>query len=129
MRKTTISRLHGRIDAMTKALQQNRRFYLRQRRRLAGFTQERLAEAVGTTKGVISQLETGHQRYNEDWIEKIANALDIQAHELFLDPENDAMQSADEKLRGIAAAWVNLTEAQRAAIASVASEFSHGKPA
>jgi DNA-binding XRE family transcriptional regulator len=40
---------------MTKSLNKNRRFYLRERRQAAGMTQAELAEACGTTKGTLTK--------------------------------------------------------------------------
>lgn len=38
-------------------------------------TQERLAEAIGTTKAVISHLEVGERGLSDKWLRKLAPAL------------------------------------------------------
>lgn len=111
---------------MTKKLKPGRGFYLRQRRAAAGMSQEELAAAVGTTKSVISELETGVKRYNEDWINKFAEALGITPADLLIPP--GAMPpgaSKDERLKAILKAWQDMPDYQREALAHVAASFSH----
>ena len=60
--------------------------YLREWRKYRGLTQEALAELLDTGKAVISRLETGQQRYHQDWIEALAKALDIDPVDLFRPP-------------------------------------------
>jgi transcriptional regulator with XRE-family HTH domain len=49
--------------------------YLRQWREFKGFTQEALAEKVGTTKAVISLLENEHRPLSSKWLRKLADVL------------------------------------------------------
>lgn len=59
-------------------------WYLAAWRDFRGLSLEELAEEVGTSKGQISDLETGAEkkgtkqnaRYNRDWVESLARALD-----------------------------------------------------
>lgn len=71
---------------MTKLTDPSRRFYLRELRLALGLTQEDVAAAAGATKGQISQLETGHTRYNEDWVERLCCALQVEPIALFIRP-------------------------------------------
>lgn len=104
---------------MTKNADPGRRFYLRQARNAAGLTQEQLAERCGTTKGVISQLETGHTRYHEDWIEKLSSALQIEPAALF----QAAPLPLDSQLRRVREAWPAIPQRNREALAALAESF------
>lgn len=68
---------------------------LRQWRKYRGMTQERLAEMLGTSKGYISALENGKQRYNQQHLEALAEALMCDPVDLLIrDPtEPDAVWS------------------------------------
>ncbi len=52
------------------------RNHLRDWRIYRGLTQEKLAEEVGTTKAVISLLETEKRPLSSKWLRKFAGALD-----------------------------------------------------
>lgn len=62
------------------------RIYLREWLTHRGLTAEQLADRVDTSKSVISKLETGSQRYNQDWLERIAFALDCDVPDLYRPP-------------------------------------------
>lgn len=68
-----------------------RPLFLRQWRKHRGLTQEKLAERLGTSKGYISELESGKQRYNQQHLEALAEALDCDPVDLLIrdptDPE------------------------------------------
>lgn len=61
-------------------------WHLKEWREHAGLTMEGLAERVGTSPGQLSDLEKGKRRYNRDWLEKFATALDIGVKDLFSPP-------------------------------------------
>ena len=44
-------------------------------RKAKGWTQDRLADEIGTTVNNLGKLERGARRLNQDWIERIAEAL------------------------------------------------------
>ena len=71
------------------------RLFIKEHREACGLTQEQLADRLDTTKGVISKLESGQQRYNQDWLEELAFALDCHVSELYRPP---ASLSADEMI-------------------------------
>ncbi|HEY7900525.1 MAG TPA: helix-turn-helix transcriptional regulator [Caulobacteraceae bacterium] len=65
------------------------RNHLRAWREHKGFTQARLAEAIGTTGAVISLIEAGERRLSDKWAGRIAPVLGIRAGFLFdTDPED-----------------------------------------
>lgn len=51
-----------------------------------GLTAEQLAGRLDTSKSVVSKLMNGRQRYNQDWLEAIAYALDCEVPELYRPP-------------------------------------------
>lgn len=59
---------------------ENRIKELRNRDKL---TQEQLAEAFGTSKSMVSMLESGERRLNTDWIEKLCKQFNVRPNELF----------------------------------------------
>lgn len=60
-----------------------------------GLTAEQLAGRMETSKSVISKLVNGRQRYNQDWLERIAYALNCEVRELYRPP---AVPTAEELL-------------------------------
>lgn len=82
------------------------RWYLRQWRKHRGYTQERLAEMIGTSKGYLSDLERGVRRWNQDILEQLAEALRCSPADLIrIDPSQ-----ADETIWTI---YDTLTPVQR----------------
>lgn len=49
-------------------------------------TAEQLAGRMETSKSVVSKLINGRQRYNQDWLERIAYALDCEVIQLYRPP-------------------------------------------
>lgn len=65
----------------------NPRWFLREWRKHRGYTQERLAEMIGTSKGYLSDLERGVRRWNQDLLEQLAEALSCAPADLLrIDP-------------------------------------------
>lgn len=62
------------------------RVYLREWLDKRGLTAEQLAGRLDTSKSVVSKLINGKQRYNHDWLERIAYALDCDVPDLYRDP-------------------------------------------
>lgn len=57
--------------------------YLREWIDYRGMTAERLADRIDASKGTISKLMTGKKRYNQDWLELIAYALNCEVPDLY----------------------------------------------
>ena len=51
-------------------------------RKMAGLSQEKLADKVGTTLQQISRLERDERKLTPEWAEKIAKALNIEPYKL-----------------------------------------------
>lgn len=68
-------------------LRRQAKVYLQEWRDKKGLTQEQLAERIETSKSVISKLENGRQRYNQEWLEAYAFALDVDVPTLFRHPD------------------------------------------
>lgn len=62
------------------------RVYLQEWIEHRGLTAEQLAGRLDTSKSVVSKLATGKQRYNQDWLEAIAYALDCEVQQLYRPP-------------------------------------------
>lgn len=70
--------------------------FFREWRKFRKMSQEQVAEAMDTTKATISRMETGKTQYNADYLQALAQALGIQAPDLFRSPE--ARSSIDRML-------------------------------
>lgn len=82
----------------TKIHHKNRRparIFLREWMEFRQITAEQLAGRLETSKSVISKLVNGRQRYNQDWLEAIAYALDCDVAQLYRPPD---APTADELL-------------------------------
>lgn len=79
--------------------------FLKAWRQHTGMTQQELADRLGTSKSIISELESGHQRWNRDHLAEIGFALGIEPEDLLRRPET----SPDLQL-----IWQRIPESQRA---------------
>lgn len=75
------------------------RIYLKEWVEYRGLNYERLADRIETSKSVVSKIATGKQRYNQDWLEKFAWALDCEVAQLYRPP---TAPTADELLARMA---------------------------
>lgn len=74
------------------------RVFLREWLEHRHLTAEQLAGRLETSKSVVSKLMTGQQRYNQEWLEAIAYALDCEVPELYRPPN---APTAHELLSGM----------------------------
>ena len=92
------------------ALRQSSGWYAAAWRDFRGITQQDLADEIGSSRGQISDLETGAKtRFNRDWVEKFGKALNVTGGRLIdvnpftLDQDADvfdaALKSLDENGR------------------------------
>lgn len=65
------------------------KWYLRQWRKDRGYTQDRLAEMTGLSKGYISQLELGTRQYTQELLELFALALRCTPADLIIRDPSD----------------------------------------
>ena len=70
---------------------------LKKYRKKCGFTQGQLAERVNVSTHHIGMIEQSRNNPTFDLIERMANALNIEAYELFIDPLSPNIEL--EKLR------------------------------
>jgi transcriptional regulator with XRE-family HTH domain len=61
-------------------------YRLKEKRRKCGFSQARLAEKVEVSTHHIGMIEIARDLPTLDLVERIADALDIEIYELFVDP-------------------------------------------
>lgn len=66
---------------------------IRLHRSTKNWTQEQLAEAIGSTASYIGQLERGEKNAKLHTIEKIVHALDMSIHHLFENEQEPYLQS------------------------------------
>lgn len=64
------------------------RYRIREHRKKRGWTLDQLADEVGTSKGYLSDLETGKRTGGIEMLRTIARALHVSEGEIFT-PEND----------------------------------------
>ncbi|MFC4255701.1 helix-turn-helix domain-containing protein [Altererythrobacter xixiisoli] len=78
-------------------------------RKRLNLSQSDVAEAIGTTLNNYGKIERGTRRLNETWIDKLAVALQVQPHELFVaDIVRRNLPSSKELSRMIARAMAEL---------------------
>lgn len=58
-------------------------------RKRKGLSQDGLAALLNTTRNQLGKLERSQRRLNQDWIDKIAKALDVAPHEV-IGPDDDS---------------------------------------
>ena len=91
--------------------------YLRAWREFRSMSQDDLASAVGTAKGVISLLENGKRPLSDKWLFKLAEALDTRpGHLLDHDPN---LFDAD-----ILSIWASITDRDREQAARILRTFA-----
>lgn len=65
---------------------------IRHYRRLKGLTQTDLAESLGTTAATISRLETEGIKVSVDWLEPLAEILQVQMSDLIDEPSPERIE-------------------------------------
>lgn len=80
--------------------------YLRQWREFHRLTQDQLADKVGTSKGVISLLESGDRRLSDKWLRRLAPILKVQPGWL-LDHHPEALN------RSVLEIWAAIPESRQ----------------
>jgi transcriptional regulator with XRE-family HTH domain len=63
---------------------------LRRLRTERGVSQGRLAAKMKMDRAYLSEIENGHRKPTVDLLDKLAEALEVPLHELFLPPKPDA---------------------------------------
>lgn len=87
--------------------------FIREWRKKARMTQEKLAEQIGLTPGAISQLENGIINYTQPTIENVAAALGCSVADLFRHPEgrSDSKVKGEDEIKALLRRIDNLPEA------------------
>ena len=70
---------------------------IKTRRKVLGMSQEKLAELANTATTYIAMIETKRRKPSFSMIEHIADALEIEAYELFIPPKKSF--KSDSKVR------------------------------
>lgn len=77
------------MPKLTRIHHKNRRpahVYLRDWLAYRSLSADQLAGRMDTSKSVVSKLINGQQRYNQDWLERIAFALNCDVPDLYRPP-------------------------------------------
>lgn len=90
----------------------DRAFFLREWREHAGMTIAALARAISTTHSRVSEVESGAERYNETFLVRCADALDLPAWALIMGPPDEVLPFVE--------LWRECPPDQRAEAAAVA---------
>ena len=74
---------------------------LKKYRKKCGFTQAQLAEKVNVSTHHIGMIELSRNYPTLELVERIANALNIKTHELFIDPlaPNEELEQLRQEIR------------------------------
>jgi transcriptional regulator with XRE-family HTH domain len=102
----------GRGHVAHTANMAKRRWYLKEWRKHRGYTQERLAEMLETSKGYVSDLERGNRPYNQDLLERAADAL-------MCDPADLLMRDPSQP-EGIWSIWDTLKPKEQEQVVEIA---------
>lgn len=94
------------------------KYRIREHRKKLGWTLERLAEEVGTSKGYLSDLETGKRTGGIDMIREIAGALSVTEMEIFT-----AENAEEQDMLDHIAVYQQLPPEDREAISQMAKRF------
>ena len=75
---------------------------LKKHRKKSGFTQAQLAEKVNVSTHHIGMIELSRNYPTLELVERIANALDIEIYELFIDPlsANTELEKLRQEIKG-----------------------------
>lgn len=91
------------------------KYRIREQRKNRGLTLDQLAEMVGTSKGYLSDLETGKRTGGIDMLRAIAQALNVSDAEIFMAESIEEQQILDH-----VAIFQKLSPEDRQAIARMA---------
>lgn len=96
--------------------------FLKEWREFRGFTQENLAEAVGTDKSVISLLESGGRGLSDKWARRLSGPLRTSAG-MILDHDPNSLATS------ILEIWGEVPDDQKAQAQAVLETFRKRKSA
>lgn len=91
--------------------------HLRAWRKFRGMTQQELADALDTTKSVISDLERGVVQLNDKWLRRLAPVLETQPG-ILLDHDPSELDN------DIIDIWAHIPDESRAQAAAVLRTFT-----
>lgn len=93
---------------------------IKELRKARDLTLEQVAERAGTTFQQVQRLENSERRLTDDWMRRIALALDVPPAALFMDPTPDADGvSKNPEHRLLIEWWDSISDAERRAFAVV----------
>lgn len=108
--KSIAAARHGMVCGM--------RYRIKEHRKARGWTQEQLAQMVGTTKGYISQMENGVREPSAETLRSLAAAFGVDAVQM-IEPDSEESQSIMNHL----AIFQRLSPEDQAAVARIAEKL------
>ncbi len=82
-----------------------------QRRKMAGLTQEQLAERIDVSTQTISYIETGHNAIRPENLAKLCEALDVSADYILFGRSSPIESNRiAQKLKGLSAKEIGIVE-------------------
>lgn len=108
--KSIAAQRHGMVCAM--------RYRIKEHRKARGWTQEQLAQMVGTSKGYISQIESGARDPSAETLRSLAAAFDLDAVQM-IEPDSEEARSIMDHL----AVFQKLSPEDQAAVARIAAKL------
>ena len=91
------------------------KYRIKEHRTTRGWTQEQLAQLAGSSKGYISQLESGKRDPSAETLRSLAAAFNVDVTEMIA-PENDSAKEAIDLLE----TFLKLSPKDRQAVAHIA---------
>ena len=108
-------------DNLWMAIRERQKWFLREWRRHRGLSQQKLADRLGTSKGHVSDLETGRLRYNQDHLEALADVLQCGPADLLMRNPLDS--------EAVWTIWEHIPEAKRDDALNILKALSEPVPA
>ncbi len=91
------------------------KYRIKEHRKRRGWTLEQLAEVVGTSKGYLSQIESGKRTGGVEMLRSIAQALKVPESEVF-----SAVSDSDQRMIDHITVYQQLSEEDQAAVDRIA---------
>lgn len=108
--KSIVAARHGMVCAM--------KYRIKEHRKARGWTQEQLAQMVGTTKGYISQMENGVREPSAETLRSLAAAFGVDAVQM-IEPDSDEARAIMNHL----ATFQKLAPEDQLAVARIAEKL------
>ena len=100
---------------------------LRMLRRKAGVSQQEVSKHLGLNQATYSAMERGRQKIFTEYLPKIAEAIDIEVWELFIEP--GAIGKFDEQTKKFLEMWKYFDASEKQVLMAMAEQICQKKEA